>query len=169
MLYISGSNHIGNSYKIAKDTMKETDELITLANKNMKFCLGCNECEKDLNKLCVLDDYITNTIYPKIMDNNEICIISPLYMSQMPGILKNLIDRLVPFYRHNIFNKKIYLILHGNGTEEENEDEINNIKEYFSGVGEWMKFDFVFLDYFCTEDNQDYKEKIDKIKSILFN
>ena len=79
----------------------------------MDFCLGCESCQKKLEKFCVLDDYITNNVYEKIIDEDEIIFASPMYMSNINGILKNLLDRLNPFYNHELLrNKKIYLIMH---------------------------------------------------------
>lgn len=39
-LFINGSNREKNNYNILKDIIKEDDELISLAKKDIKFCLG---------------------------------------------------------------------------------------------------------------------------------
>ena len=177
-LFINGSNREKNCYTILKDIKKEDDELISLSHKDIKYCLGCNSCVKKLDKFCVLDDYVSQNIYKKIIDSNKIIIASPIYMSDITGLLKNVIDRLYPFYHHNYFNnKEVYLILSGQGTYEDNEEEINDIVKYFLGISEWMNFKFTFLDYFCSGNPQDdnniktfdnnYEDKINKIKDIL--
>lgn len=177
-LFINGSNREQNCYTILKDIKKEDDELISLSHKDIKYCLGCNSCVKKLDKFCVLDDYVSQNIYQKIIDSNKIIIASPMYMSSITGLLKNVIDRLYPFYHHNYFNnKEVYLILSGQGTYEDNEEEINGIIKYFLGISEWMNFKFIFLDYFCSGSPQDdnniknfdinYENKINKIKDIL--
>lgn len=177
-LFINGSNREQNCYTILKDIKKNNDELISLSHKDIKYCLGCNSCVKKLDKFCVLDDYVSQNIYQKIIDSNKIIIASPMYMSSITGLLKNVIDRLYPFYHHNYFNnKEVYLILSGQGTYEDNEEEINDIIKYFLGISEWMNFKFIFLDYFCSGSPQDnnniknfdinYENKINKIKNIL--
>ena len=177
-LFINGSNREQNSFNILNDIKTEDDELISLSHKDLKYCLGCGTCINKLEKHCVLDDYITNFIYPKMLKADKIIIASPLYMSNITGILKNMIDRLYPFYNHQYFNgKEICLILSGHGTYLDNEEEINDIIKYFEGISEWMNFKFKFLNYFCSGDpnnnenikniDQDYLEKINKIKSIM--
>lgn len=177
-LLINGSNREKNNYNILKDIKSENDELISLSNKNIKFCLGCNSCINNLENICVLDDYITKEIYPKLLKADKIILSSPLYISQITGLLKTLIDRFYPFYNHGYFTgKEVFLILTGHGTEEENKDEIDAIINYFQGISEWMPFNFKFLTYFTSGDikniddvkkaNKDYKEKIERIKQIL--
>jgi multimeric flavodoxin WrbA len=95
-----------------------------------------------------------------------------MYISNISGILKNLLDRFNTFYNHKLLKgKKFYLVMTGFATKEENEKEINGIIEYFKGITEYMYFDFEFLDYFVDSDNQDIMEennkKIDLIKKRL--
>ena len=172
MLLINGSNREKNSYKVLKDIKESSDELISLANKDIKFCLGCDSCKEKLEKHCVLDDFISNNVYQKIIDNNKIILASPLYMSNITGLLKALLDRLYPFYQHNLLkSKKIYLVLTGAGTSDDNKEEINSIINYFKGISEWLYFDFEFLYYFTEKDliesNDNYYKTIEKIKNII--
>ena len=177
-LFINGSNREKNCYTILKDIKNKNDELISLSNKNIKYCLGCNSCIKKLDNFCILDDFMSQNIYQKIIVSDKIIIASPIYMSSITGLLKNVIDRFYALYNHNNFNNKnVYLILSGQGTYEDNEEEINDIIKYFSGISEWMNFKFTFLDYFCSGNPKDdnnikkfdinYDDKINKIKNIL--
>lgn len=177
-LLINGSNREKNCFNILKAIQKKDDELVSLARQDIKFCLGCNACVRRLDNLCVLNDYITTNIYEKILASEKIILASPLYMSQISGLLKNLIDRLNPFYNHQLLkDKKIYLILVGQGSYEDNKEEINGIIKWLSGVSEWFSFSFQFLEYFCsgdintindvTKNDKDYINKIDKIKEKL--
>lgn len=176
-LLINGSNREKNNFNILTDIKSENDELISLAQKNIKFCIGCNSCIKKLDNYCVLNDYITE-IYPKILESDKIVLASPLYISHITGTLKTLIDRLTPLYHQSLFQgKEIYLILTGQGTEEENEAEIKAIIDYFTGISEWMDFKFKFLAYFTSGDlkeiddvkiaNKNYYDIIENIKEIL--
>lgn len=168
-LLINGSNREQNCYKILNDIKNYNDSFISLSNKDIKYCLGCDKCTKKLDKYCVLNDYITNEVYPQIIDSDKIIIACPIYMSYINGIVKNLIDRLYPFYHNRLLeNKRIYLVLTGSGTYEENVEEINDIIKYFNGISEWMLFKFTFLDYFCVENmNDEYLMKIMNIKKML--
>ena len=71
-------------------------ELITLANKNIKECIGCEKCTNLKNTqgtYCVYNDDANNIINNII--NAEGCIIaSPVYITSTTGILKILMDRL---------------------------------------------------------------------------
>jgi multimeric flavodoxin WrbA len=174
MLLINTSNREKNCYKVLNDIKKENDTLISLSNKDIKFCLGCGSCSNDLERHCVLNDYITNEVYDKILENEDIVIATPLYMSNINAIFKNLLDRMNPFYHHGLLkNKNIYLVLTGGGSKEDNEEEIKDVIKYFKGISEWLYFNFEFLDYFTgyndLSDDLDYDKKINEIKSKLIN
>ena len=109
MLLINCSNREENCYKILKDIMSDEDKLISLAHKDIKFCLGCESCQQLLERHCVLDDYITNNVYEEIIKEDSIVIASPVYMSNINGIAKNLLDRLNPLYNHNLLKNKKYI------------------------------------------------------------
>ena len=173
MLLINCSNREKNCFKILNDIKTENDKLISLSNKKMSFCLGCDSCKNNLDKYCVLDDFITNSVYKELINVNKIVIASPMYMSNIHGILKNLIDRMNPFYHHSeLFdNKKVYLILTGQTSKEENEEEINSVINYFKGLSEWLFQNFEFLEYFegynDLNSDMNYDKKIELIKQKL--
>jgi multimeric flavodoxin WrbA len=172
MLLINCSNRERNCYKILNSIKRENDKFISLSHKKMDFCLGCQSCQKDLPRHCVLNDYITNNLYDEILKENSIVFASPMYMSNINAILKNVLDRFNTFYNHQLLKgKKIYLILTGFATKEDNEEEINGIINYFNGIKEYLYFDFEFLDYFVDSDSEDVKnennQKINVIKERL--
>ena len=173
MLLINCSNREKNCFKILNDIKSDNDTLISLSNKEMKFCLGCDSCKNNLENHCVLNDYITNSVYQEFLNTDTIVIASPMYMSNINGILKNLIDRMNPFYHHpELFEgKKVYLILTGQTSKDENTEEINNVIEYFKGLSEWLFQEFEFLDYFEGYNNLEpeinYDNKIESIKQKL--
>ena len=173
MLLINCSNREKNCFKILNDIKSDNDTLISLSNKEMKFCLGCDSCKNNLENHCVLNDYITNSVYQELLNTDTIVIASPMYMSNINGILKNLIDRMNPFYHHpELFEgKKVYLILTGQTSKDENTEEINNVIEYFKGLSEWLFQEFEFLDYFEGYNNLEpeinYDNKIESIKQKL--
>lgn len=169
MLLINCSNREENCYKILNDIMSSNDKIISLSNKKMDFCLGCERCIEKLDKHCILDDYITNNVLGEIVKEDSIILASPLYISNINGILKNLIDRLNCLYHHDLLKgKRIYLILTGYASSSDNEEEINGIINYFEGISSWLYFDFELLDYFSvSEKDPNYDIKINKIKEKL--
>jgi len=174
MLLINCSNREKNCFNILEQIKEDDDTLISLSNKDMKFCLGCENCQKELPKHCVLNDYITNTVYEEVLKAEEIVFASPMYMSNINAILKNLLDRLNAFYNHELLKgKKIYLLMTGYASKEENSMEIKGIIDYFKGISEYLYFDFEFLDYFVDSDDPEVKkqndEKINEIKDRFFN
>ena len=177
-LLINGNNREKNCFTILNDRKGDTDQLISLANKNIRFCLGCNACANKLDSLCVLNDFITNEVYKKMLEADKIVLASPLYMSNITGLLKTLIDRFNPFYNNNLFKgKEIYLILTGQGSLEDNEEEIKGITNWMTGISEWMDFKFDFLGYFTSGNlfsvdnvivaNSDYQERILTLKEKI--
>ena len=174
MLLINCSNREKNCYKILSDIKTKDDKLISLSNKDMKFCLGCEACQNYLPKYCILNDYITNKVYDEILRENTIIFSTPMYMSNINGILKNLLDRFNPFYNHNLLKgKKIYLLITGYASKEDNEEDIHRIIDYFNSIKDYLYFKFEFLDYFGENNDLDgdinYNEKIDNIKQKLNN
>ena len=61
-ILINGSNRKKNCYHILKDIITEQDELISLSNKDIKYCLGCDNCSNKLDKYCILNDYMSDSI-----------------------------------------------------------------------------------------------------------
>lgn len=145
-LYISGSNTKGNCYQLLNDLKEDEDSFIALADKEIQYCLGCNQCLKGLEDICVLKDDMQE-IYKEILKADKIIIATPIYMNHITGILKNVIDRWNPFGAKDTYlkGKKIYLLTIGQISEEENENIVKEIKRYFEGISEFMGFEFRFL------------------------
>ena len=94
---------------------------------DIKYCIGCNVCQKNEENQCVLKDDM-NKIYDAISKCDYIIIMSPIYMNQITGILKNVLDRFNPYCAsENLKGKKIYLITVGQMSEEEQQEICNSI------------------------------------------
>ena len=151
-LYISASNRKNNSYKFLKSIKDEEDILISLSDLDIKYCMGCNACQKNEKNCCILKDDMKE-IYENIEKVNKIIIMSPIYMNQITGILKNVIDRFNPYSAsESLKGKKIYLITVGQMSEEEQNEVVNQIDEYFKGISEFLYFDFEYLYNFTSGD-----------------
>ncbi len=176
-LFINASNRKHNSLKIIEDIINENDKIVSLSDLNIRFCLGCNTCIKT-NK-CVINDEMTNRIYDLLLKSTEIIIVTPIYMDNITGMLKNFLDRLNALTNFNYLdNKKVYLILTGQQTEEDNKEVINSINDYFENIKEWMNFEYKYLGYFCGGDilqvddvkkSNEYKQKISNLRKNKFN
>lgn len=151
-LYISGSNRKHNSYNFLKQIKDDKDILLSLADLNIKYCGGCNACAKNESNQCILNDDM-HKIYDAINMCDKIIIMSPIYMNQITGILKNVIDRFNPYCSsEKLKGKKIFLITVGQMSEEEQNDVVNDIREYFEGISEFLYFEFEYLYNFTSGD-----------------
>lgn len=70
-------------------------ELISLKEKNIKFCIGCLACQSKGN--CVLKDDVPE-IMVKVKAAEAIVFATPIYYYEMSGQMKVLLDRLNPLY-----------------------------------------------------------------------
>lgn len=161
-LYISASNRKNNSYEILKKLKNEKDIFISLADLDIKYCIGCNVCQKNNENSCILKDDMSK-IYNAISKCENIIIMSPIYMNQITGILKNVIDRFNPYCAsEKLRGKKIYLITVGQMGEEEQKEVCDDIDNWFKSISEFLYFDFEYLYNFTSGDILE----IDSIKKM---
>lgn len=164
-LYISGSNRKANCYQLLQDLKQDGDKVISLANKNIKYCIGCNACQE--KERCILNDDMEE-VYKDIEKADSIIIATPIYFNQITGILKNLIDRWNPFtVTETLKGKTIYLITMGAMPEEENELVAENISNYFKEVCDIFECNYKFLRNFTTEREDKLIENYDNYMEII--
>ena len=82
-------------------------EVVTLKDKEIKFCKGCLACQK-LGK-CVIDDDV-NEIMFKMAESDVIVWATPVYYYEMSGQMKTLIDRCNALYEMDYKFREVYLI-----------------------------------------------------------
>lgn len=151
-LYISASNRKHNSYYLLNKLKSENDTFISLADLDIKYCLGCNACQKNKENQCVLRDDMSK-IYDAITKCDNIIIMSPIYMNQITGILKNVLDRFNPYCAsEKLKGKKIFLITVGQMSEEEQQEICDSINNWFKSISEFLYFDFEYLYNFTSGD-----------------
>ncbi|WP_455644760.1 flavodoxin family protein [Methanosphaera sp.] len=93
--------------KTALDKINEENidvELITLHDKNINFCIGCDECKKT-NKCIINDDM--NELTQKVKDADGVIMSSPVYFGDMTGLAKTFIDRLRPLRNIHAFKNTV--------------------------------------------------------------
>ncbi|MBR3213031.1 MAG: flavodoxin family protein [Methanosphaera sp.] len=79
-------------------------ELVTLHDKNISFCVGCDSC-KATNK-CVINDDM-QMLTDKVRDADGVIMSSPVYFGDMTGLAKTFIDRLRPLRNVHAFKYKV--------------------------------------------------------------
>lgn len=82
-------------------------EKITLKDKEIRFCRGCQTCQK--TQKCVIPDDAP-TIVAKMHDANVIAFATPIYYYEMSGQLKTLLDRSTPLYPSDYHFRDIYML-----------------------------------------------------------
>jgi multimeric flavodoxin WrbA len=105
LLIVSASHRVyGNSRivarivsKIAKDIESVKTYEIDVYDYRIEPCIGCVSDDVKLCKFpCVVDDDM-NKLYELVMESDGIIFVSPIYWYNIPGPLKNFIDRLTIF------------------------------------------------------------------------
>ena len=89
-------------------------ELISLRDKEIKFCIGCFSCQR--TGKCVFKDDVP-AIMESVLNADVVCWATPIYYYEMSGQMKTLIDRLNPMYPKDYKFRDIYLLT--TATEDE--------------------------------------------------
>lgn len=151
-LFVNGSNRKHNSYNFLKRLVEDDDILLSLDDLYIKHCIGCNGCQRNENNACILNDDM-KLIYDYIEKVDKIILMSPIYMNHITGILKNILDRFNPYCAsEKLKNKKIMLLTVGQMSEEEQQEIVDKLQEYFESLSEFLYFDFEYLYNFTSGD-----------------
>jgi len=132
-LFISGSPRSGNTEFILNRIYKETKgqkELVLLRKLDIKHCAGCLHCET--HKKCSISDDMQK-FYEKLPKANLIVIGTPNYFDNVPGLLKDFIDRTNPLYdTGKLKSKKLIAIVTGGGKIKNSKRVADQALRYFS-------------------------------------
>ena len=85
----------GVKSKTEKDGEQVSVEVLELASMNIGACRGCFACWNKTPGSCIIKDDMPSVIQ-KMLEANLIVWSFPLYYFNVPGLLKNLIDRQLP-------------------------------------------------------------------------
>lgn len=132
----------------------DSAEIVDVAKSSVKSCLGCFSCWTKTPGKCIIDDEM-NAILPKMIEADVIIWSFPLYYFNVPGALKNLIDRQLPLNlpfmsegaengghpaRYDVTHQKHLLISTcGFWTAENNYDSVVSMFDHFCGKGNYTK------------------------------
>lgn len=72
-------------------------EIINLAKKKIRYCIGCFTCWTKTPGTCVQKDDMTKEIYPKYMECDLCILATPLYHFTVNAQMKTFIERTLPF------------------------------------------------------------------------
>src|SRR5512136_1547039 len=121
VLGISGSmRKDGNTADLVNVILKRCDdagiktEFISLADKKIHPCLGCEKCKE--KKWCVIENDDWDEVIQKVLDSDVLVIGSPTYYYDVCGQLKNFIDRTYSLYhdRKLAGRKGVAVAVHAN-------------------------------------------------------
>lgn len=136
ILIISSSLRSGsNSEALAKEFARGASdagnkvELISLRDKDIRFCRGCLACQKT-QKCVIADD--TQAIVTKMHDADVIAFATPIYYYEMSGQLKTLLDRANPLYSSDYRFRDIYMLTSAA------EDEESTPRRAIMGLTGWI-------------------------------
>lgn len=121
ILGISGSPRIKNTDYMLRTVLDATGadySLVNLKDLKINSCLACKRCQESCK--CVVEDGM-NDLYQQILAADCIVLGSPVYFDNVSGVMKNFMDRCLPFYLSGeLKNKKVALVAVGNyrGGEE---------------------------------------------------
>lgn len=104
-------------------------ELVTLKDKDIRFCKGCLACQKTMK--CVIKDDVSE-ILEKVKAADTVVFATPIYYYELSGQLKTLLDRLNPLYPQEYRFHDIYLMT----TSAEEGDEV--VKTAIGGLKGWI-------------------------------
>lgn len=105
-------------------------ELISLQDKEIRFCHGCLACQK--TGKCVIDDDALY-IVEKLHDADVIAFATPIYYYEMSGQMKTLLDRANPLYGSDYHFTDIYMLT----CAAEAEPEVS--KRAIAGLEGWIE------------------------------
>ena len=114
--------------KGAKEAGHEV-EYISLKGKDIKFCIGCLNCQT--KGICVLKDDVAE-IMEKVLAAEVIVYATPIYYYEMSGQMKTLLDRLNPMYPMDYAFRDIYKI----ATAAEEEESA--FEKAYNGLQGWV-------------------------------
>ena len=99
--FVGSPTKDGNIDTIVKAVVKGAGEnnietkIYYLNDMTIKSCQACMYCRKPENDHCVINDDLKG-MYAEIKEADYLILSSPVYIHQISGLLKNLLDRFYP-------------------------------------------------------------------------
>ena len=125
----SNSEQLAVSFADGAKSAGNEVEIISLRDKEIKFCIGCLACQK--TQRCFMHDD-ADAIREKMLHADVLVFATPIYYYEMSGILKTLLDRANPLYSSDYQFREIYALATAA------EDETHVPEKAFSGIEGWV-------------------------------
>ena len=153
------ANSFAEGFKVATEQhgVQVNVEELELSKMNIGACRGCFACWKNTPGSCCIKDDMA-TILPKLLEADLVLWSFPLYYFNVPGILKNLIDRQLPmslpFMSQNESGygsgghdsrydrsktRNVLISTCGFYSAKDNYDSVMNMFDHFLGKGNYEK------------------------------
>ena len=104
-------------------------ELISLKDREIRFCIGCLACQK--TQRCIQKDDAVE-IADKALRSDTLVFVTPIYYYEMSGQMKTLLDRLNPLYAADYQFRNVYML------STAAEDETFVPEKAVSGLQGWV-------------------------------
>ncbi len=123
----SFSEELARSFAKGAEEAGNDVSFVTLKDKTIGFCTGCNACQK--KGRCVIKDDAP-AIVETIRTSDVVVWATPVYYYSCSGQMKTLIDRANSIYASEFSIKDVYLIV---TCADENEDAIEGTLKVVQG------------------------------------
>lgn len=125
----ANSEQLADSFADGAKAAGHEVEVISLRDKEIKFCIGCFACQK--TKRCFMHDD-ADMIREKMLHADVLVFATPIYYYEMSGALKAMLDRANPLFVSDYRFREIYAL----ATAAENEEYVP--QRAFSGIEGWV-------------------------------
>lgn len=123
----------GNGYRVTQrieEGMKQLGEMefeyLFLKDANVQQCRGCFACVAKGENLCPLKDGRV-AIEEQIDASDGVILVSPVYVQNVSGPMKNFIDRFAyTHHRPRFFDQKVMLIANGGAGQKKTLEALKN-------------------------------------------
>ena len=103
----SNSEQLAVSFADGARSAGNEVEVISLRDKEIKFCAGCLVCQN--TQRCVTNDDAVE-IAEKVKNSDTLVFATPIYYYEMSGQMKTLLDRLNPLYPSDYKFRNVYML-----------------------------------------------------------
>jgi len=172
--FISGSPRKGNTDFILSELYDsinyEKKHIFFLREYHIGHCLGCLNCYKKRD--CLIKDD-GDDLLKNIAKADILVIGSPNYFDNVPGLLKDFMDRTSIYLGdEKLKNKKVFFIVVGGGRLRNSKLVIDQALFNFSKSHQMKNmggFCFRFMESGDAQNDTECQRQIEKIKKILNN
>ncbi len=108
-------NKKGNTYHAINIVLEELKkegietEIVHVGNKKIRGCIACNQCIKNRNEKCSMENDEVNEWIQKMKKADGIILGSPVHFAAIPGTMKSFLDRAfyVAGFNKGMFRHKV--------------------------------------------------------------